>query len=301
MSGNDFGLLRARYHVGDENTDRFFALGTGSSVCSGRISYFFGLKGPSITLDTACSSSMSALHSACLSLKSNDCEMAIVGGVNVILAPDVSVAFSKVSLFNFAYKQKAGMLSPSGRCKTMDKGADGYVRSEGCGVVLLKPLSRAIKDGNQVMAVILGTAITQDGGGTTFTAPNGPSQERTIVNALERAGINAEKVNVLELHGTGTNLGDIIELNAVKNVFSKERKDELIIGAVKSNIGTLFLFTTFTFQGTQKLHLASLLSLKHFKHWYIKHFLQIVISRNKIPGRQILKIFQLFIRLHHIS
>ncbi len=206
-------------------------LGTGIALsgAAGRLSYALGLTGPSMAVDTACSSSLVALHLACQSLRSGECDLALAGGVNVILSPELSINFSQ-----------AGMLAPDGRCKTFDAAADGYVRGEGCGVVVLKRLSEALAAGDRIGALIRGSAVNQDGPSGGFTVPSGPSQEEVIRSALASAGVQAEDVGYLEVHGTGTALGDPIEVGSLGKVFGARAKDEpLVIASVKTNIGHL--------------------------------------------------------------
>jgi acyl transferase domain-containing protein len=175
-----------------------FYSGTGCSAAAGagRISFRLGLQGPAVIVDTACSSSLVALHQACQALESGDCDLALVGGVNVILTP--------IPMINFS---RARMLAPDGRCKTFDAAADGYVRGEGCGVVVLKRIDDARRDGDPIRAVIRGTAVNQDGASGGLTVPNGIAQQQVIARALRRAGIEAADVDYLEAHGTGTSLG----------------------------------------------------------------------------------------------
>ncbi|NEO98264.1 MAG: type I polyketide synthase [Symploca sp. SIO2E9] len=202
-------------------------LGTGTllSPAAGRLSYTLGLKGASMVVDTACSSSLVAVHLALNSLRNRESDLALVGGVNLLLAPSLSINFSK-----------ARMLAPDGRCKTFDASANGYVRGEGCGVVVLKRLSQAIEDGDNILALIRGSAINQDGASGGLTVPSGPSQEAVIHQALKNAGVKPNEVSYIEAHGTGTSLGDPIEANALGSVFA-EREEPLIIGSVKTNIG----------------------------------------------------------------
>jgi acyl transferase domain-containing protein/SAM-dependent methyltransferase/acyl carrier protein len=225
MSTNDYGRLVASEI---DNIDVYYATGNNYSVAAGRISYILGLQGPAVVVDTACSSSLVAVHLAAQSLRSRESSMAIAGGVNIILAPETNVNFSK-----------AGMMAGDDRCKTFDADADGYVRSEGCGVVILKRLSEALNDGDHILALIRGTAINQDGRSSGLTAPNGPSQEAVIRAALENAGIEPADVDYVEAHGTGTPLGDPIEVRALAAVLSEGRPADrpLMIGAVKTNIG----------------------------------------------------------------
>lgn len=198
------------------------------NVASGRIAFHLGLHGPAISVDTACSSSLVATYLACQSLRSGDCDMAIVGGVNVILSPETLISFSKW-----------GMMSPSGRCRTFDAAADGFVRSEGCGVVVLKRLSDALAHNDNILAIIRGVAANQDGPSSGISVPNGPAQEAVIRRALANAGIAPGLVGYVETHGTGTTLGDPIEVEALGAVYSEghSRDNPLRIGAAKTNLG----------------------------------------------------------------
>ena len=210
--------------------DVYLAQGTAHSTASGRISYLLGLQGPALSVDTACSSSLVATHLAVQSLRTGECRMAIAGGVNAILLPELHISFSR-----------ARMISNDGRCKTFDARADGFVRSEGCGMVVLKRLSDAIADGDKVLAVIRGSAINQDGRSSGLTAPNGLAQEAVIRAALANAHVDPWFVSYVETHGTGTSLGDPIEVQALGAVFSVNRTDQqrLQIGSVKTNFGHL--------------------------------------------------------------
>jgi acyl transferase domain-containing protein/SAM-dependent methyltransferase len=213
-----------------ERIDAYLATGNSHSVAAGRLSYVLGLQGPSLSVDTACSSSLVAVHLACQSLRTGDCRMALAGGVNTILWVDNTISLSK-----------AHMLAEDGRCKTFDAAADGFVRAEGCGIVVLKRLSDATLDGDRIVAVILGSACNQDGRSGGLTAPNGPSQEAVIRQALDRARLEGRDVGYVEAHGTGTSLGDPIEVRALGNVLGKNRRtgDPLIVGSAKTNIGHL--------------------------------------------------------------
>ncbi|MBC6366466.1 type I polyketide synthase [Algoriphagus sp. AK58] len=205
--------------------------GTGSalSVAANRISYFFNLKGPSMAIDTACSSSLTALHLACQSLRNGETSMALAGGVNVILSPAHSIAFTK-----------AGVLASDGRCKTFDANADGYVRGEGGGVVVLKKLSDALEEGDQILALIAGSAVAQDGRTNGLMAPNRESQEALLREAYRVAGVSPNRVQYVEAHGTGTLLGDSMEAAAIGTVIGLQQKDsKCSIGSVKTNIGHL--------------------------------------------------------------
>ena len=210
--------------------DAHFASGIAHSVASGRLSYLLGLQGPSLTIDTACSSSLVAVHLACQALRTGDCRMALAGGVNLILSPDLYVALSH-----------SRMLSPDGRCRTFDAAADGFARGEGSAVVVLKRLSDAEADGDRVLAVIRGSAVNQDGASSGLTAPSGPAQEAVIREALARAAIAPRLVSYIEAHGTGTQLGDPLELRALGAVFAEDRPADrpLLVGSVKTNVGHL--------------------------------------------------------------
>jgi acyl transferase domain-containing protein/pimeloyl-ACP methyl ester carboxylesterase/aryl carrier-like protein len=204
--------------------------GATATFTPGRLAYFLGLQGPSLSVDTACSSSLVALHLAVQSLHAGDCTMALAGGVNLLLAPETFVVLSKL-----------GMMSPDGRCKTFDASANGYVRGEGCGVLVLKPLSRALADCDRVLAVIRGTAVNQDGRSSGITVPNGSAQRAVIRDALRRAGTAGRDIDYVETHGTGTALGDPIEVQALCDVLGEARDPErpVILGSVKTNIGHL--------------------------------------------------------------
>nr|CAD19085.1 StiA protein [Stigmatella aurantiaca Sg a15] len=206
------------------------ATGQDSSIIAARVSYFLGLRGPSLTVNTACSSALVAVHLACQSLRNGEAAMALAGGVNLLLSPESSVAMSQL-----------GALSPDGRCKAFDARANGYVRGEGGGVVVLTPLSRAIANGYPVLCVIRGSAVNNDGFSNGLTAPNPRAQEEVLRDAYARAGVSPDKVHYVETHGTGTVLGDPIEANALSAVLGVNRPAErpLILGSVKTNIGHL--------------------------------------------------------------
>jgi acyl transferase domain-containing protein len=210
--------------------DAYFGTGIAPSVAAGRLAFAFGLQGPTLAVDTACSSSLVAVHLACQSLRNGECSLALAGGVNAILAPETNVFLSR-----------ARMLAPDGRCKTFDAAADGYVRSEGCGIVVLKRLSAALAGGDRILAVIRGSAVNQDGRSSGLTAPNGPSQEAVIREAIDRAGVEPRQVQYVEAHGTGTSIGDPIELQALDAALGagRSRLDRLLVGSVKTNIGHL--------------------------------------------------------------
>ena len=231
MSNNDYRHLIL---AGRENTEAAAGLysvtGSSLSPAIGRVSFVLGFEGPAMVVDTACSSSLVAVHQAVAGLHRGDADLALVGGVQAIL-------FGRLS----ALRAKAGMLSPNGRCKTFDAAADGYVRGEGCGIVVLKRLDEAITDGDRIWAVIRGSAVNQDGTGPGLTVPEGPAQQRAIEAALARAGIEPIDVDYLEAHGTGTRVGDPTEFEAAGTVYGKGRDSDhpLLIGSVKTNIGHL--------------------------------------------------------------
>nr|MCU0508567.1 amino acid adenylation domain-containing protein [Anaerolineae bacterium] len=203
--------------------------GTGNAMCvaANRISYLFDLRGPSVALDSACSSSLVTTHLAVQSLRRRECDLALAGGVNLILSPELSIVFSH-----------AHMMAADGRCKTFDAAADGYVRGEGCGVLALKRLSDAQRDGDPIVALILGAAVNQDGRSNGLTAPNGLAQQAVIRDALDNAKIMPADVTYVEAHGTGTILGDPIELNALAAVMAG-RENKCLVGSAKTNIGHL--------------------------------------------------------------
>ena len=204
--------------------------GTALNTAIGRVSFALGLEGPSMAIDTACSSSLVAIHQAVAGLQRNDTDLAIAGGVHIFLAGRP-----------LELRANAGMLSPTGQCWTFDASADGFVCGEGCGLIVLKLLSQAEADGDRIWGVIRGTSVNQDGASQGLTVPSTPSQEKAIEEALARAGICPSDMDYLEAHGTGTVVGDPIELNAATSVYGKGRGKEspLLIGSVKTNIGHL--------------------------------------------------------------
>ncbi|WP_432973946.1 type I polyketide synthase [Dactylosporangium sp. CA-233914] len=205
----------------------YASTGTSHSVVAGRLSYLLDLRGPSLTVDSACSSSLVAVHLAAQSLRSGECDLALSGGVNVVVSPLPSIAFS----------QFPGMVSPDGRCKTFDARADGYVRSEGCGVVVLKRLADARRDGDRILALVRGGAVNQDGRSSGVTAPNGAAQRDVLRAALASAGVGPERVGYIEAHGTGTRLGDPIEVEALADVYGRADGPPVYLGSSKTNIG----------------------------------------------------------------
>ncbi len=229
ITGSDYAYYLLE-HADPAMIDAYFASGIAHSIASGRLSYILGLQGPSVSIDTACSSSLVAIHLACQALRVGDCSLALAGGTNTIVHPETMVALSH-----------AHMLAPDGRCKTFDESADGFVRGEGCGVVVLKRLSDAQRDGDRILAVIRGSAVNQDGASSGLTAPNGPAQEAVIREALVNGGVEAREVSYVEAHGTGTSLGDPIEVQALGEVLcaGRSKQEPLYIGSVKTNIGHL--------------------------------------------------------------
>jgi acyl transferase domain-containing protein/acyl carrier protein/ubiquinone/menaquinone biosynthesis C-methylase UbiE len=226
LSSSEYSQLV--FAAGPAGIDSYAVSGNAHSIAAGRLSYTFGFRGPCIAVDTACSSSLAAVHLACQSLRRGECKLAIAGGVNVLLTPAVSINHTR-----------ARMLAPDGRCKAFDGSADGFVRSEGCGLIVLKPLSRAVADRDDVLSVIRGSAINQDGRTSGLTVPSGPSQQAVIRAALKDAGLDPCDVSYVEAHGTGTSLGDPIELNALVEIFGGrgQSRRPLVVGSVKTNIG----------------------------------------------------------------
>ncbi|MFI9245144.1 SDR family NAD(P)-dependent oxidoreductase [Streptomyces sp. NPDC053086] len=233
-AGVYFGLNTADYQQlltrDMADVDHFYGTGTTFAAAVGRLSYFLGLSGPSIAVDTACSSSLTAVHLACQGLRQGDCEIAVVGGANVIVAPTVSVSMAG-----------AGALAADGRCKTFDDAADGYGRGEGAAALILKPLGAAKRDGDRVYAVIRGTAVNQDGASGGMTVPSASAQVAVIKRAVEAAGWAPRDIDYVEAHGTGTPLGDPIEVRALAEALGTGRAPDeaLLIGAAKASIGHL--------------------------------------------------------------
>jgi myxalamid-type polyketide synthase MxaB len=220
--------LRAENHL--SRISAYMGTGNSHSIAANRLSYFLDLRGPSVALDTACSSSLVAVHLACQSLWTSECDLALAGGVNVILTPEVSIAFSQ-----------AHMLASDGRCKTFDAAADGYVRGEGCGIVVLKRLSDALAARDRVLALVRGSAVNQDGRSNGLTAPNALAQRAAVLAALERSGVAPSQIDYVEAHGTATPLGDPIEMRALAEALAAGRAPGqlCLVGSVKTNIGHL--------------------------------------------------------------
>ena len=227
ISSNEYGSIQM---MGESDIDVHTNSGSTLSIASNRISYLYDLKGPSISVDTACSSALVAVNLACKSIWSGECDAAFAGGVNALLMPDSSIGFSKAS-----------MLSPSGQCFAFDARANGYVRGEGAGMILIKPLARAHKDGDRIYATIRAAVVNQDGNTSSMTVPGKESQAAMLRQAYAQAGIDPSRVGYMEAHGTGTPVGDPIETRALGEVLCEGRSEseKCIIGSVKSNIGHL--------------------------------------------------------------
>jgi len=227
IATNDYGRLQWNDL---ERIDAYAGTGNALSIAANRISYLFDFRGPSLAIDTACSSSLVAVHLACCSLRNGESTLALAGGVNLILSPAIAINFTK-----------AGAMAPDGRCKAFDARANGYVRSEGAGVVVLKPLSIALADGDPIYAVIRGSAVNQDGRSNGLMAPNPLAQEAVLREAYRQAAVSPGKVQYVEAHGTGTLLGDPIEAKALGTVLGVERVPgrPCALGSVKTNLGHL--------------------------------------------------------------
>jgi len=227
MSGSEFQSFSL---ANADTITTHSATGGAPSIAAGRLAYHYDLRGPALAIDTACSSSLVAVHQACEALQASSCQLALAGGVNIILNPHVNIALSQNR-----------MLASDGRCKSFDAAADGYVRGEGCGMIILKRLADARQAGDTVLAIIRGSAVNQDGHSNGLTAPNGPSQQAVIRQALQRAKLQPSQIRYVEAHGTGTALGDPIELNTLRDTLNKNRDmtQTCSIGSIKTNIGHL--------------------------------------------------------------
>jgi acyl transferase domain-containing protein/acyl carrier protein len=221
--------LQLNFHASDPRAiDAYNTLGLLRGLAAGRLAYTLDLHGPAMQLDTACSSSLLATHLAVQALRNRECDMALAGGVNLILVPEVTIGLCRMKA-----------MAADGRCKSFDARADGYVRGEGCGIVVLKRLADAIADSDSIYAVIRGSAVNHDGRSNGLTAPNGSAQKMVIRHALADAGVAPDQIQLVEAHGTGTSLGDPIEAMALGEVLCHQRKDRLLLGSVKSNFGHL--------------------------------------------------------------
>ena len=248
ISGNDYSFLKVKSPRHYMTTTAFTGTGNTNSIAANRISYLFDLRGPSMSIDTACSSSLVAVHLAMRAIRDDECRMAIAGGVNLVISPEVSIAFAR-----------AHMLSPTGQCWTFDHRADGYVRGEGCGLVVLKKLADAQRDGNRILALLHGSAMNQDGLTRGITAPNVDAQEQVIRKALAAASVEPDAIDFIEAHGSGTAIGDPAEVEALARVFGVRsgNRRPVPLGSVKANIGHLE-----TASGVAGL-IKVLLALKH--------------------------------------
>ncbi len=256
----DYKELQERYC---SQIEGHLLTGTANTIVPNRLSYHFNLHGPSVSVDTACSSSLVALHQAVQSMANGECQMSLVGGINILVSPERYIPFSKLN-----------MLSPTGRCRTFDQQADGYVRGEGAGVILLKRLDRALDDRDQIYGIIKGSAVNHGGQARTLTSPNAFAQSQVIVEAYHRAGVLPTTINYIETHGTGTPLGDPIEIHSLKRAVGKLFKEldqepqagYCGLGSVKTNIGHLEAAAGIA--GVIKV----LLAMKHKKLPGINHF-----------------------------
>jgi len=237
LSGSNTGLFvgvatndHMRLMIDDRKLpaiDVHMGSGSACSIAAGRVAYALGLQGPTVSIDTACSSALVAVHLACQSLRTGECRLALAGGVNIILSPISTILACRMR-----------MLAADGRCKTFDASANGFVRSDGCGIFALKRLSDAVADRDRIIGVLPGSAINQDGRTSGLTVPNGPAQETLIRSALKFAGVSPADIDLIEAHGTGTALGDPIELRALSEVFAVRPHDHpLQVGSCKTNIG----------------------------------------------------------------
>ncbi|MFB1483786.1 type I polyketide synthase [Corallococcus sp. RDP092CA] len=229
LMATDYTRLQAQ-QVATVALDPYGGTGTELSFPAGRLSYHLGLQGPSMVVATACSSSLVSVHLACQALRAGECDLALAGGVNLMLSPDISLLLSRMRA-----------LSADGRCRTFDASADGYGRGEGCGVVVLKRLSDAVAARDPILAVIRGSAVNHDGRSAGLTVPSGPAQERVLRQALDAAGLGPTEVDYVEAHGTGTSLGDPIEVRVLADVLcsGRDAAQPLLLGSVKTNVGHL--------------------------------------------------------------
>ncbi|HEX4148826.1 MAG TPA: beta-ketoacyl synthase N-terminal-like domain-containing protein, partial [Pirellulales bacterium] len=228
IGGSDYTQVLRQYPDYLQLVDAHCGTGTALSIAANRLSFFLDLRGPSLAVDTACSSALVAVHLAVASLQRGESDMALTGGVNAILSPEATIAFSK-----------ARMLSPDGCCRPFDAGANGYVRGEGCGLLILKRLSDALRDGDHVLALIRGTAINQDGRTSGITAPNPVAQQQCVEQSLRQAGLTPDRVSYIEAHGTATPLGDPIELQALSRALGAggARREPCYVASGKANLG----------------------------------------------------------------
>ena len=227
VMGCDYAF-RMAHHLDPAHIDPYMLSGSDLSFTAGRVAHYLGLQGPALAVATACSSSLVSIHLAARALSRGECDLALAGGVNVILDPVTGIMLSTLRA-----------LAPDGRSKTFDAAADGYGRGEGCGVLVLERLSAALRNGRCILAVIRGSAMSHDGASAGLTVPNGPAQDRAIRAALAEAGVDASAIDYVEAHGTGTALGDPIEIQSLARVLGSGRTHDLLVGSVKTNIGHL--------------------------------------------------------------
>ena len=220
--------LRMAHHLDLAHIDPYMLSGNDPSFTAGRIAHFLGLQGPALAVATACSSSLVSIHLAMQALNAGECDLALAGGVNVILNPVTGIMLSKLRA-----------LAPDGRSKAFDAAADGYGRGEGCGVLALERLSSAVRNRRRILAVIRGSAVSHDGASAGLTVPNGPAQDRTLRKAMAIADVSPADIDYVEAHGTGTALGDPIEIQSLARVMRQGRRRDLLVGSVKTNIGHL--------------------------------------------------------------
>ncbi|WP_198315754.1 type I polyketide synthase [Chitinophaga tropicalis] len=228
VSTNDYLYMKIKLMPGMESFNAYSGLGNANSIAANRLSYFYDLKGPSLAVDTACSSSLTALHLGVSAILNGECTQAIVGGVNAILSPGPTITLSQF-----------GMMSPAGRCKTFDANADGYVRAEGCGLVMLKRRSAALRDGDKILAVVSASATGQDGRSPGITFPSGEAQARLIERTLKEGNINRADISCIEAHGTGTAAGDPVEMAQLARIYGNVEGAPCYVGSVKASIGHL--------------------------------------------------------------
>lgn len=230
IGGTDYSKVPTQFADYYEHVDAHCGTGNALSIAANRLSYLLDLHGPSISVDTACSSSLVSVHLAVQSLRNQECDVALAGGVNLILTPETTIAFSR-----------SRMLSPDGRCRPFDAAANGYVRGEGGGIVVLKRLTDAVADGDRILGTIRSTSLNQDGRTSGLTAPNGQAQQQVIRRALSAAGVSPERISYIEAHGTGTPLGDPIEVDALAQMFRRRSPSdpECYVSSVKANVGHL--------------------------------------------------------------